>query len=203
MVNGRAAWVALLTGVAGIVIGGCVNFSALDDLETANPPANRFNQALYEDYSFLARSFGDVGEASYTSFDQDASYSLAQTPDDVAGLANAFAAKALQLSKGEQVDPEPSRDIKTHEIRDRLVRALNDGRDTFPRDAARAQADFDCWQLNNAVATQAAAAQRCRQSLDVSLPRLEAEVATIAKATPAQPKKAPSASEPVLDQSDF
>ena len=203
MVNGRAARAvsALLAGVSALVISGCVNFSALDDLDAATPPTTPFALALYQDYSFLAHSFGSVGQAGYSSFDQTGSYSLTQANGDIADLANQYAAKALQLTKGQLVDPEPSRDIATHEVRDRLIRALNAGQDVFPRDAARAQADFDCWQLNLGVAGQAAAAAQCRRSFDISLARFETEV----KSIPAKPEptgKAPAASEPVLDQTD-
>ena len=183
---------AILTGAAaGLLLAGCVNFSALDDLREAPPPTGSpFDQALFQDYAFLAHSFGDVGQASYMAFDQEGSISLAETESDVAGLANAYASKALSLSRGEAVDPEPSRNLAAHTLRDRLVRALTPGRDAFARDAARAQADYDCWILNAALTSQAAAAAQCRASLDVTLSRLEGEVKTTAQppaeaATPA------------------
>jgi outer membrane murein-binding lipoprotein Lpp len=187
---------AIVTGAAaGLLLAGCVNFSALDDLREAAPPTGSpFDQALFQDYAFLAHSFGDVGQASYTAFDQEGSISLAQTDSDVASLANAYATKALSLSRGEAVDPEPSQNLASHTLRDRLVRALTPGRDAFPRDAARAQADYDCWILNVAVASQAHAAAQCRVSLDVTLSRLESEVHSI----PQTPKAAatPAASAP-------
>lgn len=169
----------LLLAAAGLALAGCVNFSALDDLAEAPPPKDPFNLALFQDYAFLANSFGDVGQAQYTSFDQSGSIPLTATDASVADLANAFAAKALQLSDGQLIDPEVSRDVKTHELRERLVRALAVGRDSFPRDAARAQADWDCWRLNYRVASQAAAAERCHHSFEVTLPRLESEVAVV------------------------
>jgi hypothetical protein len=172
----------LLGLAAGVALAGCMNFSSLDDLELVQPPANPFAQALFKNYSFLARSFGDVGEAGYTSFDEDGSIPLTETDATVASLANTYAQKAVVLSKGEIVDPEPSRDIKTHDLRDRLVRALTPGRDNFPRDAARAQADWDCWRLNLTASGQAAAAEQCRRSFNVTLPRLEAETTALAKA---------------------
>ncbi len=181
-----------------LLLAGCVNFSALDNLADATPPADsRFDQALFQDDVFLAHSFGDVGQASYTAFDQVGSFSLAQVNSDVAGLANSYASKALQLSRGEEVDPEPSKDLASHALRDRLIRALTPGRDAFPRDAARAQADYDCWMLNGAVASQAPAAAQCRASLDVTLSRLENEVqAAATPATPAPATSAPPASTP-------
>ncbi len=174
---------AIVTGVAaGLLLAGCINFSALDDLEEATPPTGSpFNQALFQNYAFLARSFGDVGQASYTAFDQEASIPLTKIDGEIAKLANAYASKALFLSRGEAVDPEPSRDLAMHRLRDRLVRALTPGRDTFPRDAARAQADYDCWVLNSAVASQAQSAAQCQASFEVTLAQLENEVQTTAQ----------------------
>ena len=102
---------AIVTGAAaGLLLAGCINFSALDDLKEASPPTGSpFDQALFQDYAFLAHSFGDVGQASYTTFDQEGSISLAETNSDIAGLANAYASKALQLSRGEAVDPNRAR----------------------------------------------------------------------------------------------
>jgi outer membrane protein OmpA-like peptidoglycan-associated protein len=186
---------AIVTGAAaGLLLSGCVNFSALDDLREASPPTGSpFDQALFQDYAFLAHSFGDVGQASYTAFDQEGSISLAQTNSDIAGLANAYASKALSLSRGESVDPEPSQNLASHALRDRLVRALTPGRDAFPRDAARAQADYDCWMLNAAVASQARPAAQCLAALDVTLSRLESEVQAIVQAPTSAETPAPSA----------
>lgn len=169
-----------LLALCAVALAGCVNFSPLDDIETATPPADPFNQALFKNYAFLARSFGMVGQAQYGSFDQDASIPLTETQGNVADLANTYADKAMRLTRDELVDPEPSRDIKTHEQRDRLVRALYLAHEVYPRDAARAQVDWDCWRLNLRVAAQAAAAEKCRQSFEISLPRLESEAAVVA-----------------------
>lgn len=165
--------------VLAVVLAGCVNFSPLDDLDTAVPPSDPYQAALFKNYAYLARSFGAVGEAQYNSFDQNASLSLAKTQGSVADLANTYADKALKLTRDEVVDPEPSLDIKTHELRDRLVRALTVGREVFPRDAARAQADWDCWRLNETVQATRKASEACHTSFDVTLPRLEAEIAPV------------------------
>jgi len=165
--------------VLALALAGCINFSPLDDLETVTPPTDPFQAALFKNYAFLARSFGLVGQAQYGSFDQTASIPLTQTEETVADLANAYADKAIKLTRDELVEPEPSRDIKTHEQRDRLARALVVARDVYPRDAARAQADWDCWRLNLKVPSQAASADKCRQSFEITLPRLEAEASVV------------------------
>lgn len=194
----------LLILAAGLALAGCINFSSLDDLTQAPPPKDPFALALFKNYAFLARSFGDVGQAQYTSFDQNASIPLAETEATVAQLANAYAGKALQLSGGQMVDPEVSRDIKTHELRERLVRALTTARDNFPRDAARAQSDWDCWRLNSKVPSEATSAEQCRRSFGVTLPRLEAEAASVAaeKAREEAEKKKAAAQAPAADKSE-
>jgi hypothetical protein len=179
--------------ILAVALAGCVNFSALDDLDTVTPPSDPFEAALFKNYAFLARSFGHVGQAQYDSYDQAVSLSIATTDESLAGLANSYADRALKLSRDEGVEPEPSLDIKTHEQRDRLARALVTGRDAFPRDAARAQADWDCWHMNATVASQRTAAEACHNSFEITLPRLEAElipvIAAKAKAD-AEKKKA-------------
>lgn len=166
--------------ILALTLAGCVNFSPLDDLDTAAPPADPFQAALFKNYAFLAKSFGPVGQAQYGSFDQDASMSLTQTEGTVADLANTYADKAMRLTRDELVDPEPSRDIKSHDQRDRLVRALTTAKAVYPRDAARAQADWDCWRLNLRVASQVGSAEKCHQSFEVTLARLETEASAVA-----------------------
>lgn len=172
--------------MAALCLGGCVNNIALDELSDTPPSGTPFDQALYLDYAFLAKSFGNVGMAGYKSFDRSASLSVDNTDNDVARLAETFAQKAQALTKGLEVDPLPGVDNNSHDLRDRLVRALDKGRTDYPRDAARAQADYDCWMLNSTVASQAGAAAACRRSLSVTLPRLEAEV----QSGPAEPAAA-------------
>lgn len=170
----RAGILALLLG-ASLALGGCLNATPLDDLNYVKPQGSAFNMALYQNYSFLAHSFGDVGAAAHKVFDYDAAWSLNKTEKPIADLANGFASKAVMASKDEFIDPEPATDPASHEIRDRMLRALEYGRDAFPRDAARTQTDYDCWMLNAAVPAQKAAADRCRASLDKTLPQLESE----------------------------
>ncbi len=62
------------------------------------------------------------------------------------------------------------------------------GKDQFPEQAARAQADYDCWVLYSAVPSAAAASQACKTALDSSLLRLE---------TAARPAPPPVMSAPV------
>lgn len=191
--------------ILAVALAGCVNFSSLDNLDTATPPSDPFELALYKNYAFLAQSFGHVGEAQYASFDQNASLSISKTDENLADLANSYADRALKLSHEEVVEPEPSLDIKTHEQRDRLLRALFTGREAFPRDAARAQADWDCWHLNATVPAQIPASEACRKSFEITLLRLEAEVAPVVAAkakADAEKKKAGPAQNDTADESE-
>lgn len=204
MVNGTAAraGITISACIFATALAGCVNFSPIDDLQTATASGTPFEQALFVDYAYIARSFGDMGQAAYTSFDQDASYSLNAKDNDVAALANRFAAKALQLSKGEVVDPEPSRDVASHGLRDRLVRAITTAQDAYPRDAARAQADWDCWRLNLTVPAMANAAAQCKRSFDISLTRVESEAKQVAEAEEAAKKASAGKPKQPTDDSD-
>jgi OOP family OmpA-OmpF porin len=175
-------------------LAACASTTISDELDAAQPTGSPFAQALFKDYSFLARSFGDAAEHSTSSaFDAGGSMSLTGTSSDVSDLAQAYANKALAAAKGEDVLPEAATegDADAEALRLRLLRALEDGRAKAPEDAARAQADFDCWIMNGKADGQQAAAAACRRSLDASLGRLERDLnpapppAPVAAATPA------------------
>jgi len=178
---------------AALALGGCVGNSPYEDLMQAQPNGSPFARALFQDYSYLARSFG-IGEAPSTSaFDSSDAISIASLDSDVADVANAYAEKALVAAKGEEPLPEPAPtdDEKAEQLRQRLLRALDQGRTKAPAAAARAQADYDCWTLNGTVESLAAAAAACRRSFNASLPRLESQLHLAA--APAAAPAAPSA----------
>src|SRR5215510_14048309 len=93
----------------GLALSGCAT-SSLDELTETTPQGSEFTQNLFKNYSYLARSFGEVGTPSDASFDQEGSLSLSDTSGDVSSLANAYAAKALDAAKGFEVSPEPPPD---------------------------------------------------------------------------------------------
>jgi len=180
--------------LTAVLLAGCVNNTALDDLSDADPSqASAFNKALYKNYSALAHSFGPVGAAAGVAFDRGGSMEMTEMDSDVGALANAYAEKAIIASRGSIVEPEPGVDVPTHKMRDRLIRALERGKDNYPNEAARAQTDYDCWMMNMPVTQMARSAKKCRAALENSLQRFEA------KAKPAAP--APAASAP-SDNSD-
>jgi OOP family OmpA-OmpF porin len=160
-------------------LAACGSTTISEELNGASPVGGPFSQALYKDYSYLARSFGDAAEVSTSSaFDAGGSLSLSGTSNDVSDLAQAYADKALAAAKGDEVLPEsaPEGDADAEALRLRLLRNLEDGRGKAPEDAARAQADFDCWLMNGRTDGQQSAAQACRRSLDSSLARLERDL---------------------------
>ena len=177
--------------LTAVLLSGCVNNTALDDLNDADPSqASAFNKALYKNYSALARSFGTVGAAAGVSFDRGGSLELTEMDSDVGALANAYAEKAIIAARGSVVEPEPGVDVTTHKMRDRLIRALERGKDSYPNESARAQTDYDCWMMNMPVPQMAKSSKKCRASLDVSMQRLEARVKPAAP--PPQPAPPPS-----------
>lgn len=182
-----AAGIAL--AVAASLLLGCVNETALDDLRDATPTGSPFSMALFKDYAALARSFGSVGAAAGVAFDTGGSMELTQMDSAIGALANAYAQKALVAARDSVVEPEPGVDVPTHKVRDRLIRALDRGRATFPADSARAQADYDCWMMNATVAAMAKSSMKCRASLEISLAKVEHE----AKPAPAAPVTPPPA----------
>ena len=181
-----------------VILGGCVNEYALDDLRDTTPTGSAFSKALFKNYSALARSFGPVGAAAGVAFDRGGSFELTEMDSAIGALANDFAEKAIIAARGSNVEPEPGVDVPTHKMRDRLIRALERGKDTFPVDAARAQADYDCWMMDGKVDALKASANKCHASLEISLTRLEGEAKA---AAPAAPPPAPPTAPPA-DNSD-
>jgi OOP family OmpA-OmpF porin len=154
---------------AGVALSACVGAPSLDQLGGAAPTGSAFARNLFVDYAYLARSFGQAESGGVLDVDETFFGSGSSTGD----LAEAFATKALIAAKGAEVEPEPANSAAATAMRDRLLRATADGKDRFPVDAARAQADFDCWMLNGSVDAQRAAAEQCRASLNSTLARLE------------------------------
>ena len=193
--SGRTGSIAgLFAGAAlGLVLAGCSSWLGLGGTDSAQPGASAFNQALAKDYDALSQSVTTGNDTSDAGFFSSPFAYLgvdfwSKSPSEA--LANAFADKASLAAKGNDVAPEPSADSASESARARLVMAVEAGKDRFPDDAARAQADYDCWILDTMVASQASAASQCRASLGGSLARLEADL------QPAPPPPPPPPPEP-------
>jgi outer membrane protein OmpA-like peptidoglycan-associated protein len=153
----------------------------MDDLDAASASGSPYSQALFKDYSDLAHQAASLpavttpdsgGGGFWNSLNPFSSGGSDTSANDL--LSKAFSDKALIAARGDEPEPEAAPDQVSGGIRARLVRAVAAGKETLPEDAARAQADFDCWVLYGSVPSAAAASQACKTSLDASLPRLEA-----------------------------
>lgn len=185
-------WVPL--SAAALVLAGCIGTTALSQLEQARPLGDPFSQALFRNYAALAHSFGAVGTpTSGTPFDAEQSISLGSMSADIADIANAYASKAIATAQGAEILPElaDSSLQDADKLRLQLLRDLGQGRDVAPTDAARAQADYDCWILNARSDELRRASEECHRSLSYSLAQLERDMA--AQATPAGPIPQPPA----------
>ncbi|HEY4943780.1 MAG TPA: OmpA family protein [Rhizomicrobium sp.] len=193
-INRLTAGLAL--AAAGLVLSACASTSSLDDLASATPTGSAFTQQLFKNYAYLANSLGASGGGSGgSSFDSEDSLSIFDGGGENSDLAEAFATKALIAAKGVEVDPEPSTGDDSAQARDRLVRALAEGKDRFAYDAARAQTDFDCWMLNATVDSQHAASEQCRASFGNAIDKLEHD----SHRPPPAPPPPPAAAAPAHD----
>jgi len=200
--SSRLKFLRLLPGlVLAFSLAACASTTISDELDAAQPSGSPFAQALFKNYAYLARSFSDAtGSSTTTAFDAAGSMSLSGSSSDIFDLAQAYADKALSAAKGEEVLPEPAPDGDTdaEALRLRLLRALDQGREKAPEDAARAQVDYDCWLMNGRVDSQHGASVACRNSLDASLTRLERDL----NPTPA-PAPVATATAPAGPQADY
>jgi len=164
--QGRRLTMLAAAGVLAIGLAACSS----DEETAAGTP---FTQALSKDYNDLAGQASalpaEKGESSF--LDSLNPFSSSDTSSDL--LSKAFTTKAELADGGTEPEPEAAVGPAQASMRARLVRAVAAGKEQFPEQAARAQADYDCWVLYGTVPTAAAASQACKTALDGSLPRLE------------------------------
>jgi outer membrane protein OmpA-like peptidoglycan-associated protein len=167
----RLATLSLLC--AGLALAGCA-----DDEEVA-ATGSSFSQALFKDYTDLATqaAAAPAPQAVDNSggFFSDVLGVFGSSPDNPAeAVADAFRAKADRAAGGAEPAPEAApADPTAQGLRARLMRAIAQGKDQFPEQAARAQADYDCWILDSGAANLTAEARACRSALNTSLIALE------------------------------
>jgi outer membrane protein OmpA-like peptidoglycan-associated protein len=177
---------------AALLAAGLAACSSDEDTAEGTP----FTQALSKDYTDLSTQAAalpaEPAESSF--FDSINPFSSSDTSSDL--LAKAFTAKADLANAGTEPEPEAGNGPAETTIRARLARALAANKDQFPEQAARAQADYDCWVLYGTVASAAAASQACKTALDSSLVRLETAARPAPPPVPA-PAPAPVTTAPV------
>lgn len=165
----------LVAAAAAFALSACVEQSAYEQLDAAQPIGSPFAKDLFKDYAYIARSFGSAAGTADTTFDAANSIPLTDYTSDVTDLANSFADKALIAGRGEEVVVEaaPEDDIAAQQLRLRVLKDVDAARDKAPEDAARVQTDYDCWILNGRVDSQKAASLRCLASLNSAVAGLE------------------------------
>jgi len=177
------------------MVMGLTACSSDDDAAQSTP----FTQALSKNYTTLATEASALpAEPSESSFlDSLNPFSSSDTNSET--LAKAFTAKADMASSGTEPEPEAGDGPGQNAARTRLLHALTTLKTQFPDQAARAQADYDCWIVYGAVSSAAAASQACKKALDSSLIGLEtASRDTPPSAAPEIPSAATSPPPPVV-----
>ena len=158
-------------------LSACAGPSALDELNGVQPTGSAFSQALYGNYSYLARSLnGSEASDDLGFFD---SVDVFGEDGESSTAVEVYATKALLAARGDEPSPEPAPDDEAQGLRNRLLQNLSAGSSRFPNESARAQVDYDCWIINAAAGLDQASAQ-CRRSLDGSLGGLENRLRPIA-----------------------
>ena len=185
----RLASLSLLC--AGLVLAGCMGDQ--DQVASGSP----FSQALFRDYTDLASQAAaapapQAMESSGGFFSDIAGVFDSGPANPADAVVDVLREKANRAAVGEEPAPEPApNDATIQGVRARLVRAIAQGKDGFPDQAARAQADYDCWVLERGAANLASDAQACRTAFSTSLVALE----NAGRPAPARP--APVAVAPV------
>jgi outer membrane protein OmpA-like peptidoglycan-associated protein len=197
--HGRRLTMLAAAGILAIGLAACSSDS--EDTAAAGSP---FTQALAKDYSDLAAQASALPAepAADTSFwDSLNPFSGSDSSSDL--LAKAFTAKADLATAGTEPEPEAASGPDQATIRARLMRGIAAGKDQFPEQAARAQADYDCWILYGTVPSAAAAAQACKTALDSSLLRLETAARPAPPPVQAAPMPAPMPAPAPAPAADF
>ena len=160
----RLASLSLLC--AGLALAGCADDQ--DMTATGSP----FSQALFKDYTDLATQAAAApappdNENSGTFLDDFLGIFSSGPSNPADAVADAFRTKASRAANGEEPAPEAApADTAAQGLRARLVRGIAQGKDQFPEQAARAQADYDCWVMDSGAANLAEEAQACRRALE-------------------------------------
>ncbi|HXR95716.1 MAG TPA: OmpA family protein [Rhizomicrobium sp.] len=179
----------------GLALAGCAG----DEEVTAS--GSPFSQALFKNYTDLATqaAAAPAPEVQDTGFFSDLFGMFGGGPSNPAdAVVDAFHAKADDAAQGNEPAPEAApADASAQGLRARLIAAVARGKDRFPDQAARAQADYDCWVLDSGAANLSAQGQECRSALNSSLLALENGARPSLAPPPAPVTSAPITSAPV------
>ncbi len=197
--GGSRRFASLSLLCAGLALAGCADDQ--DITATGSP----FSQALFKDYTDLATQAAAApappdSENSGTFLDDFLGIFSSGPSNPADAVADAFRAKASRAANGEEPAPEVApTDTAAQGLRARLMRGIAQGKDQFPEQAARAQADYDCWVMDSGAANLAEEAQACRRALNNSLVALENAARPAPPPQPAPVVMAPVAPPPPAD----
>ncbi len=162
----RGTWIRFATaGVGAALLAGCAG-PTINEFKSAEASGSPFTRALTDEYR------------QTVSYEADAMYDW---PD-----ATYFARKGLRTAAGEAVEPESLEDwrlpadsvAELQSARGRLAKVLGDGaRDSYPQDAAVAQAKFDCWVEQQEENHQPEHIAACRDGFMTAMAEIEALMA--------------------------
>jgi len=188
--GGPRRLVSLSVLCASLILAGCM---ADEDVAATGSP---FSQALFKDYTDLTTQAAGAPApqaAENGGFFGDILGMFDTGPENPAdAVADLFRTKASRAATGAEPGPEAApRDVTAQTLRARLVRAITQSKDQFPEEAARAQADYDCWVVDSGASNLQSEAQACRASLNNSLVALENA------SRPAPPRPVPVQAAPV------
>ena len=157
----------LIVAACAAALAGCS--AQLDEARRSAPADSGFDGALQAGYIRLART--ELDELDLVDTD-------------------AFANRAIMLSRGERVLPErlDGRNLTPEAVeslahaRARLIAALDrSGRERVPGDAAEAQLRFDCWMQEQEENFQTSDISACRSAFMAAIRKVEASMPTLAR----------------------
>jgi len=167
----------LISALAGVVLlGGCSTTPMeYESASKMQPAGNAFSKALFTEYLALSKAEMEAGDSR---------------------SSNAFALNAKMAGQGAEVQPE---EVAAHKLRaaelasitqarGQLMAALAQARQRAPADAARAQAQFDCWIVQAEKGARPTDLKRCSDGFQTALAKIRPAAATAAApAAPAGP----------------
>ncbi|MBC8338555.1 MAG: OmpA family protein [Rhodospirillales bacterium] len=169
-----------------VVLAACTIDSDIDATQGMASKGSSFNQALHTEYVGLAKMENDEWDLS------DSKY---------------FNEKAKMAAQGKTVGPQMIEDrtlpfgkatTDLSAARKALVAALGaSGTKKTPKDAARAQAMFDCWMQEQEENIQPEDIAACRSAFEAALKKVQAALAKGSPAKAAKPKRKRAKAPPV------
>ena len=166
----------LISALSGMVllVGCSTTPMEYESASKMQPAGNDFSKALFSEYLALSKAEMEAGDAR---------------------SSNAFALNAKMAGQGAEVQPE---EVAAHKLsaadvgpitqaRGQLMASLAQARQRAPADAARAQAQFDCWIVQAEKRSRPTDLKRCSDNFQTALAKIRPTATAAAPAAPAGP----------------